>query len=258
MSESSIIRAVIVDDEELARDTIAILLEDVDDIEVVGQCKDGLEALSTIDKTNPDLVFLDVQMPGLTGLEVVEHIGAHRMPAVVFVTAYDEYAVKAFEKSALDYLVKPFSDDRFVQTLDRVRSRLSQEKRADLTSRLEGFLKVTAMDSGSRERRFLVRDRNSIRFVSASDIRWIEAAGDYVILHTDSEQHMIRETMAAMEENLAENGFLRIHRSTIVDIGFVRELKPYFHGDYMLYLKDGTELKLSRRYWGRVEEALTS
>ncbi|MDA0378168.1 MAG: response regulator [Bacteroidetes bacterium] len=251
------LKVLIVDDESLARDTVRLLLEEAEDIRVVEECADGLQAVAAIRTHQPDLVFLDVQMPGLTGLEVVAEIGADRMPPVVFVTAYDEYAVKAFETSAIDYLVKPFSDERFEAALDRVRKQVRQQRRADLEERLRHLLAETRpAGPNSGGTRFLVKDRGTIRFVDAAEIDWVEAAGDYVLLHGSGEKNMIRETMSGMEERLPSESFVRIHRSTIVRIGAIREIKPYFHGDYILYLRDGTELKLSRRYWSHVESVL--
>ncbi|MGA0255110.1 MAG: LytR/AlgR family response regulator transcription factor [Rhodothermales bacterium] len=248
---------LIVDDEALARDTIRLLLQDVHDMRVVAEASDGPGAVEAIRNHAPDLVFLDVQMPGLTGLEVISEVGVARMPPVVFVTAFNEYAVKAFETSAIDYLVKPFSDDRFEAALQRARNQVQQLKRADLEGRLRQLLSETRTASeAEKSLRFMVKERNSIRFVEASDIDWVEAAGDYVILHCGDEKSMIRETMAGMEKKLPSDRFVRIHRSSIVCIPSVREIKPYFHGDYIVYLKDGRELKLSRRYWPKVEQVL--
>jgi two-component system LytT family response regulator len=251
---------LIVDDESLARDTLRLLLDEHDDFEVVGECADGETAVRTIRELEPDLVFLDVQMPGLTGLEVVEEIGAANMPTVVFATAFDEYAVKAFEASAIDYLVKPFSDERFEAALDRLRATFRSKAFEDLGSRLQSLLQsqTPTKQSERSATRFLVKERDAIRFVEAENIEWVEAAGDYVVLHAADKQHMIRETMSGMERKLDGAKFLRIHRSTIVNVAYIRELKPYFHGDYIVYLQDGTELKLSRRYWGKVEKALSA
>jgi two-component system LytT family response regulator len=251
------LNVVIVDDESLARDTVRLLLEDVSDVAVVAEAADGRQAVDAIREHKPDLVFLDVQMPGLTGLEVVSEVGADQMPPVVFVTAYDEYAVKAFETSAIDYLVKPFSDDRFEAALDKARMQLQQTRRADLEERLRQLLAETRTPvSSANDTRFMVKDRGSIRFVDASDVDWVEAAGDYVILHSGNQKNMIRETMTGMEKKLPSDRFVRIHRSTIVCLNTIREIKPYFHGDYIVYLNDGKELKLSRRYWQQVENTL--
>jgi two-component system LytT family response regulator len=254
------ISVLIVDDEPLARDTLRLLLEETEDFVIVGECADGLDAVATIREMNPDLVFLDVQMPGLTGFQVVAEVGAESMPAVVFATAYDEYAVKAFETSAVDYLVKPYTDERFESTLQRVRETFEKKRFASLESSLRDLLTQTATQrpGGQNPSRFIIKEHGSIRFVEADDVEWVESAGDYVILHADGKKHMIRETMGAMETKLDASKFVRIHRSTIVNISCIRELKSYFHGDYLAYLKDGTELKLSRRYWSKVESLLGS
>jgi len=251
------LNVIIVDDELLARDTVRLLLEDVNDVEVVAEASDGRQAVEAIREHQPDLVFLDVQMPGLTGLEVVSEVGTDRMPPVVFVTAYDEYAVKAFETSAIDYLVKPFSDDRFEAALEKARTQVQQSRRADLEERLRQLLAETRTGSApAQETRFMIKERGSIRFVDSADVDWVEAAGDYVILHGTDQKNMIRETMMGMEQKLSSDRFVRIHRSTIVCIDAIREIKPYFHGDYIVYLNSGKELKLSRRYWAQVEHVL--
>lgn len=251
------LNVLIVDDESLARDTVRLLLEDVNDMQVVGEASDGPGAVEAIRTHQPDLVFLDVQMPGLTGLEVVSEVGTDRMPPVVFVTAYDEYAVKAFETSAIDYLVKPFSDDRFEAALEKARNQLRQLRRADLEARLRQLLSETRTPTSTgKDLRFMIKERGSIRFVEAAEIDWVEAAGDYVILHSGEEKSMIRETMTGMEDKLPSDRFVRIHRSTIVSIPAIKEIKPYFHGDYIVYMKSGEELKLSRRYWSHVEDVL--
>lgn len=253
------IRVLIVDDEELARDAVRLLLESEADIEIVGECADGASAVQQILELEPDLVFLDVQMPELSGIEVIEAVGADKMPAVVFATAYDEYAVKAFEASALDYLIKPFSDERFEEAVDRVRRRLDERRRGDIESRFRQLLDgVGRGGAGAGQSRFMARERDSIRFVNAVDIRWVEAAGDYVVLHADDEQLMLRDSMTAMEQKLDPSSFVRIHRSHIVNVNHIREIKPYFSGDYIAYLTDGTELKVSRRYWAQLEEMLSS
>ncbi|MBO6575755.1 MAG: response regulator transcription factor [Rhodothermales bacterium] len=259
---SAPIKVLIVDDEPLARDTLRMLLEDIEDIDLVDEAPNGAVAVEKIAEHNPDLVFLDIQMPGMGGFDVIEEVGASNMPYVIFATAYDEYALKAFRANALDYLLKPFDDDLFEQALDRARTRLKQDRVDDLTDRLESLLagrgsgggESSDPDGTSTANRILVRDRDRIRFVSIDEINWIEAAGDYVVLHTDNKRHLIRATMTGMTKRLPRDRFARIHRSTIVNMDVVREVRPYFHGDYMVYMNDGKELRLSRRYWPHVEE----
>ncbi len=248
------LKVLIVDDEPLARDTLRLLLEGHGDVEILGECGDGLEAVDTIRSVGPDVVFLDVQMPGCNGFEVVERVGPKNMPITVFATAYDSYALKAFDASALDYLLKPFDDDRFERALQRAREAVEQREDDDLRDRLETLI--------SRDRdttylsRIMVKSRDSVNFVNVDDIRWIESAGDYVTLKTHDKSHLIRETMTGLEGKMDPSRFVRIHRSTIVNLDYVKELKPYFHGDYIVYMKSGEELKLSRRYWDRVEAAM--
>ncbi|MFT5141533.1 MAG: two-component system LytT family response regulator [Rhodothermales bacterium] len=264
------IRVLIVDDEALARDTIRLLLENHPQYEVVGECRNGDEAVESIATQRPDLVFLDIQMPGRNGFEVVEAVGVDRMPVVVFATAYDEYALRAFDARALDYLLKPFDDERFERALDRAREQIRQRKLGVLGNELAALaadqdakpapLKAddVTLKPETTADQIMVKDRNSIVFVKVDEIDWVEAAGDYVALHVGKKSHLLRETMARMEKRLGERRFVRIHRSTIVQLDRVQELRPYFHGDYIVYLKDGRELRLSRRYWNRVERLLST
>lgn len=248
------LKVLIVDDEPLARDTLRLLLEGQEDVQIVGECSDGLEAVESIRAVGPDVVFLDVQMPGCNGFEVVERVGPENMPITVFATAYDSYALKAFDASALDYLLKPFDDERFERALQRAREAVGQRAEDELRDKLEALIR--------RDRdttfltRIMVKSRDSVTFVNVDEIQWIESAGDYVTLKTLDKSHLIRETMTGLEDKLDSSRFVRIHRSTIVNLDYVKELKPYFHGDYIVYMKSGKELKLSRRYWDRVEAAI--
>ncbi|MEM1269671.1 MAG: LytTR family DNA-binding domain-containing protein [Bacteroidota bacterium] len=255
---SRILRALIVDDEALARETIRVLLGERDDVEVVGECEDGPAAVEAIRSLSPDIVFLDIQMPGLNGFGVVEEIGADNMPIVIFVTAYDQYALKAFDANAVDYLLKPFDDDRFARALKRAAQLLEEPAEAGKALKNVAALLDEWRSASQPERvtRFMIKERDSMFFVQAADIDYIEAAGDYVELHVDGRKHLMRETMRRLEEVLDPNSFVRIHRSTIVNLNRIKELRPYFHGDYVVYLNDGTELKLSRRYWSRLEGLL--
>ncbi len=257
------VRVLIVDDEPLARDALRLLLEARDDVEVIGECVNGKEAVRSILEDKPELVLLDIQMPVMDGLEVVRTVGPDKMPVVVFATAFDEYALKAFEAHALDYILKPIDDDRFDQAIDRAVERIRQERVGDLSSQLVGLLGSTDQvtkkpdTDGRFDSRIMIKDRESVVFLKPADIDWIEAAGDYVMLHSGDAKHMLRDSMTGMESRLDPSLFVRIHRSTIVNIDRIKELKSYFHGDYLVYLRDGRELRLSRRYWSRVESAIS-
>lgn len=264
------IRALIVDDEPVARNGIWSLLEEDPDIEVVGECADGRQAVESILRERPDLVFLDVQMPGLDGFGVLEELGAEETPVVVFVTAYDEYALRAFEVHALDYLLKPFDDERFERALQRARDELERRESARFTERLEALLAERRsgepgpwFEAGgeARERaealdRIMVRSSGRIQFVSVEEIDWVEAAGDYVRLHVGEQSHLLRETMKNLEVRLESEEWIRVHRSTLVRLGFVREVRTSDSGHYQLVLEDGTRRSLSRSGRERLEEVL--
>jgi two-component system, LytTR family, response regulator len=249
------IRTLIVDDEPLARSRVRELLSSQPDIEVLGECGNGRDAIVAIENQSPDLVYLDVQMPELTGFAVLEALDPSSVPAVVFVTAFDEFAVRAFEVHALDYLLKPFDRERFLASVERARAAVRQRQAGGLDPRLAGLL----ADLGVQRRylqRVLVKSRGRTLLLKIGEIDWIEAAGNYVRLHAGRERHLLRETMTSLEEKLDPEQFIRVHRSTMVNLERVRELEPYFHGDYILKLEDGTRLTLSRTYRGRLEQRL--
>ncbi|MEW6366072.1 MAG: LytTR family DNA-binding domain-containing protein [Acidobacteriota bacterium] len=249
------IRTLIIDDEPLARDRIRALLADQQDIICVGECADGRSAVAAINEHSPDLIFLDVQMPEMDGFGVLQALPPERMPAVIFVTAYDRYAVKAFEVHALDYLLKPFDRDRFQSTLDRARSELKGSRGADATERLLSFLDTVA--AGQKYlTRFVIKSTGRIFFLKACDVDWIEPAGNYLTLHVGKESHLVRGTMNAIETRLDPKKFFRIHRSAIVNIEAIRELQPWFHGEYVVVLRNGTQLTLSRGYREKLQELL--
>jgi|HubBroStandDraft_6_1064221.scaffolds.fasta_scaffold52566_3 two-component system LytT family response regulator len=242
------IRTLIVDDEPLARDRIRGLLDSEPDVEIAAECSTGLDAVAAIRGLQPDLVFLDVQMPELSGFDVLEAVLPAPLPIVIFVTAHDQYALKAFEVHALDYLLKPFDRGRFSSALARVRTQMMlQEESGELNKKL-----LAILESVKSERKYLdrlvVKSSGRVFFLKAEEIDWIEAAGNYVRLHTGKESHLLRETMASLESRLAPERFVRIHRSTIVNIERIRELRSLFHGDYEVILSDNTELVLSRAY----------
>ena len=241
------IRALIVDDEPLARRRIRTLLSDADDIAVIAEANDGQSAIAAISGHSPDLVFLDIQMPEVDGFDVIREIGLERMPQVIFVTAYDEYAVKAFEVHAVDYLLKPFDPDRFTQALDRARRQLRLRSAGERTESLDRLL--SELDSqAARRDRIVIKSGGQITMVPVLEIDWIESAGNYVTLHCDRRRHLLRETMTNLEARLKPAGFARIHRTTIVNTDRIETLLPHFHGDHIVMLKDGTKLTLSRRF----------
>jgi two-component system LytT family response regulator len=256
------IRALIVDDEPLARTGVAQLLEPVEEVTVVGEAADGAEAVRQIEEKAPDLVFLDVQMPEMSGLEVVRTVGVDAMPVTIFVTAYDEYAVDAFDAHALDYLLKPIDEDRFEEALDRARARLQEAEADALSRRLEGLLRqyedADGEDGAEPLERFTVRARNRIYFVDPDDVQWIESEGDYVALHDGEDTHLVRKTMKELEARLPDDRFLRVHRSYIVNVEYVEELRPLDHGTYRLHMAAGTPLKTSRGYSENVEALIAS
>ncbi len=234
------LRAIIVDDEPLARQVIRLLLARDPNIEVAGECT-GVDAPSLVERTSPDIMFLDVQMPEVDGFDVIREIGASAVPAVVFVTAYDEYAIRAFEVHAVDYLLKPFDDERFARALAHAKTAVrANRKRPD--PRVEAL----AHERVPYVRRFLVRTRERVMVVNADDVDWIEAADYYVALHVGPKTHLLRETMAELEKRLDPERFFRAHRSAIVNVERVREIHPLFRGDCTLLLSDGTRVKLSR------------
>lgn len=251
------INVLIVDDEPAARQRLVDLLNREEDIELVGQAASGREAIHAIGTLSPNLVFLDVQMPGLTGTEVVQEIGPEHMPPVIFVTAYDQYAVKAFELAAIDYLLKPFDDERFEQALARVRQAISSREINKLRDRLAALLSGTAQPTAPLSpiphylERIGVEMRGQMRIVPVDQIDFITANGDYAELHVSDETFLIREQMTAMAERLDPGQFYRIHRSTIVRLDRIDTLLYSQGGNYAVRLKDGKRLKVSR---GRYEE----
>jgi two-component system LytT family response regulator len=249
------IRTVVVDDEPIARERIMSLLQQETDVEVIGECSDGGQAVSVINQQSPDLVFLDVQMPGTDGFGVIQNIGADRMPTVVFVTAYDEYALKAFEVHALDYLLKPFGKDRFQETLKHAREHLERRRAGDLGRRLLALVQDLKPEQ-PRFDRLVVKSGGRVFFLRTQEIDWIEAAGNYVRLHLGEESHLFRETMNGMEGRLDSRQFVRIHRSRIVNTERIKELQPWFNGEYVVILRNGMRLTLSRGYRERLQDQL--
>jgi two-component system, LytTR family, response regulator len=241
------IRTLIVDDEQLARERLRKLLEEETDIEVAGECANGREALDAIQKVAPDLVFLDVQMPELDGFGVLSKLAGDKLPAVVFVTAHDKFALQAFEVHAVDYLLKPFDRTRFQKALRRALEHIKRDQAGELKERLSALLGNLQSDSKYPER-LAVKSSGRVLFLKTEDIDWIEAADNYVSLHIGNESHLHRETMSALEDRLPPNKFLRISRSTIVNVERIKELQPLFHGEYAVILRNGARLTLSRSH----------
>ena len=265
----STIRVVVVDDEPLARRRIVRLLADREGFEVAGEFGSGRKAALAIPEIEPDLLFLDVQMPEMGGFEVLESLSRSRPPVVIFVTAYDDYAVRAFEVHALDYIMKPFDDDRFDEALVHARAQLRMESGDSLRHKLNGVVEAL---QGLGERpaseaqvssiparwldRLVIRTQDRAWFVRVADIEWVEAADYNVRIHTSEQTYTTRETLSGLAEQLDPRRFVRVHRSTIVNIDRVREIQPYFHGAYILVLQDGTQIRLSRSRRHALEEAL--
>lgn len=252
------IRALIVDDEPIARKGVRRELERDAEVEIVGECANGRDAVSFIRERRPDLVFLDLQMPELDGFGVVEQVGVERMPTVVFVTAFDEFALKAFELHALDYVLKPFNSERFQTALRRAKAQARMAGAAELDARLVALL-ADARRAEGREpylERVVVKSGGRVFFLGAGEIDWIEAAGNYVRLHAGRDSHLVQGTMSRLEGRLDPNVFLRVHRSAIVNITRIRELHPLFHGEYAIKLASGKELTSGRGYRERLQRLL--
>lgn len=267
------IKTLVVDDEPLARRNLRVLLEADPEVELVGEAPGGAEALALISEHSPDLIFLDVQMPELDGFGVLERLEAEKLPVVIFVTAFDKYALKAFDFHALDYLLKPFDDSRFEKALARAKQQLAERELKDLSRRLislledrgggttraaeEGDTPPDSPDKPARyQTRFLIKSAGRVSFIRAEEIDWIEAEDYYVKLHIKGRGHLLRETMSDIEARLDPEVFVRIHRSSIVNLERVRELQQMFGGDYAVVLHDGTQLKLSRARRERLESLL--
>jgi two-component system LytT family response regulator len=251
------IRVLVADDQPMARERLVSLLAAEPGVEVAGTAATGAEAVDVIRQAAPDLVFLDLQMPGMDGFKVVEEIGVDRMPPTVFVTAYDEYAVRAFEVQALDYLLKPFGRQRFQSALARARKHLERERQGEMAGRLAELLRTGRSPEPGSER-LLVKSGGRVSFVDVDSIDWVEAEGNYVRLHAGAQLHLMRETMTALIERIGSRRFFRIHRSRIVNISRVKELLIAGGGDYQVVLWDGTRLGLSRLYRDALQDQLTA
>lgn len=268
------IRTIIVDDEPLARRGLRARLERYDDIELVTECQNGLDAVSAISQQRPDLVFLDIQMPGLNGFQVIHKLQElnQPIPLIVFVTAYDSYAIKAFDVHALDYLLKPADDERLNEALTKVRDHLSNQHQdeqsrklaslvADLTgddyeSILQKLASGESIDTNPYPEVLAIKDGSEVTRVAVQDIQWIDAAGDYMCVHALDGMHIMRKTMKELEQELNPQWFVRVHRSAIANIRFVKKLVSHISGEYHLILQNDTELKVSRSHRDKVKAAM--
>ena len=250
-------KVIIVDDEPLARERLRKLLGAEADIELLGECADGIAAVEAIRSLEPDLVFLDVQMPELDGFGVLAALEGGALPAVVFVTAQNQFAVRAFDVHAVDYLLKPYDKERFQTALGRALEVIRRRQTGELSDRLHALLAdVRPAPKPAGPERIAVKSSGRVVFVKVEDIDWVEAADNYVSLHVGTEEHLHRETMAALEQQLPEAKFMRISRSTIVNLDRIKELQPLFHGEYAVILRNGAKLTLSRGYREKLSQLL--
>lgn len=248
------IKVLVIDDESLARDLIIELLKDFEDFQVVGQCANGLEAVKTIEKLRPDLIFLDVQMPLLSGLEVLEEIKNRYLPEIIFVTAFDQYAIRAFDFHAIDYLLKPFSRARFRKAVIRSKEQIMSLQTGSDTKQQITALLENHKNQPTHLQRIFVKDNGRIILLEPETVDWIEADDKYLHLHTTQKKYLIRQTLNSIEAELNSNIFLRVHRSTIVNLTRVKEIHPLFNGEYALILQNSAKLTLSRNYKSRFFE----
>jgi len=269
------LRAIVIDDEPLARRGLRLRLEAMQDVEIVAECGNGREALERIPQLRPDVVFVDIQMPGVNGLQLVQQLPLEELPQVVFVTAYDQYAVEAFEVNAVDYVLKPIEEQRLALAIERVREKLAS---ADIASQREQLLEAVAdltqespealeqklaagafhgeLSSSAYPEKIAIKDSGKITLVPAQEIDWIDAAGDYMCVHANGDTHVMRITMKELEQQLDPKQFQRIHRSTIVNLNRVREICAHINGEYHLVLNNGERLKMSRSYKNKVQHFL--
>lgn len=252
----NVLKVLIVDDEPLARRGMRKLIGKERDLRIVGECSDGIQAVEDIQKLRPDIVFLDIQMPGLDGFGVIEAIGVREMPVTVFVTAYDAHAMRAFDVHAVDYLLKPVTAERLAVSVDRARAFVGQPNRSELEKNVSALLKM--VKPPGKLNRIIIKSVGKVTVVPVEEIDWITAEGDYVRLHTSRKIHLHRERISKLEGELDPSDFIRIHRSTIVRLRCIRELRPLVNGDHVVILENGTQLALSRTLRDQVFSALQS
>ena len=249
------IKVLIVDDELLAREKLTIFLAKEAGFDVIGQCANGIEALAFLGHSSPDVLFLDVQMPEMGGMELLRNIDIHKIPCIILVTAYDDYAVKAFEFHALDYLLKPFDRERFFMTLNRVRAQLALYQQGDGNAQLLSYLKTSAPKQEYIEK-VVVKDAGKIFFVKTQEIDWVESAGNYLKLHVGKNIHMLRDTMNAFEKKLNPNSFVRVHRSFLINIEAIEHLENWGNTEFMITLRSGDKVQSGRSYYPLIRQIL--
>ncbi len=264
------IRTLVVDDEPLARDGIMTMLAQDPEIDLVGSCGDGQSAVTAIRTQRPDLVFLDIQMPKRDGFEVLAELKPDERPTVIFITAYDKYAIKAFELCAIDYLLKPFRDARFFSALTRAKKEIRQNRASDLGEKVQQLLgyvqeltkgagataPASAQGGSESTDRVVLKTGSDIHFIRAADIIWVESQADFIKVHTTGPAQLVRETLQSLEERLDPTKFLRIHRSSLVNLEHVRKVTPAMYGDYTVLMSDDTKLRLSRKNRGKLKQLI--
>lgn len=255
MTTSPLIRVLLVDDEPLARAMLREMLQSDANVEIVAESCNGREAVEAIRTHAPDLVFLDVQMPEVGGFEVLASLEKSQIPHIIFVTAYDQYAVRAFDVHALDYLLKPFDQERFDVSWQRARAQILRDRSGGMDQRILALLEEMKAGNNYLER-LVIKASGRIYFLETNEIDWIEAEGNYVSVHSARKSHLLRETISSLESQLDPKKFVRVHRSSIVRLDRIKELQPWFHGEYRIILNDGTQLTLSRNHRDKLQEAL--
>lgn len=255
MTDATRIRALVIDDEPLARDMIREMLASDSEVEIIAECANGKEAVEAIKSLTPDLIFLDIQMPELGGFEVLESLDEKHSPYVIFATAYDQYAVRAFEVHAFDYLLKPFDQERFDAAWQRAKAQIKVDRTGERDRHILALLEE--LKAGPRYlERLVVKTGGRVFFLDVDDIHCIEAEGNYVRVHDEAKHYLLRETISGLEEQLDPKRFLRIHRSAIVKIDKIKEMQPWFHGEYRIILENGKQLTLSRNYRSNLQDAV--
>lgn len=246
------IRCLVVDDEPLGRDRIVALLKSIPEAEVIGTCSDGAEAVERIGELSPDLLFLDVQMPELDGFGVLAALSQQSRPEVIFVTAHDQYALKAFEVHAQDYLLKPFDADRFREAFARAAERINARRPNGVNAQLQALLEDMERQR-TRKTRIPIKADGRVMLLPVEEIDWVESSDNYVKIHANKTVYTVRQTLQNMEQSLSPTEFVRVHRGSLVNVSRIREIQPWFNGEYVVLLRDGTQVKTSRGYRGRLE-----